>query len=266
MSRRTSLAVAALGLVLLASGARAQDPNAQSVASPDDPPALTHSDKVRPSNDASRPPALGPSPAKVNVIVFSDFQCPVCRRTVHATHQIPEEWPGDVRVEFRPVALPLHRNAENAAAASLAAHRQGKFWEMHDILFAHQDTLDPDGLTTHAREAGLDAKRYAKDYADPEIRRRVQEETKLAARLGATGTPSFLVNGKLVVGWASWGAFRWQVEQELNAVNALLNQGTRLPATHALRAQANAKDEAAFAAYKAAIIDPPAKAGGAAKR
>jgi protein-disulfide isomerase len=259
------LAVVALGLVLLASRARAADTDAQSTPSPDDPPALTHSDKVRPSRDAARAPALGPSPAKVNVIVFSDFQCPVCRRTVHALHQIPEEWPGDVRVEFRPIALPLHRNAENAAVASLVAHRQGKFWEMHDVLFANQGTLDPDGLTAHAREAGLDMKRYAKDYADPALRRRVQEESKLAATLGATGTPSFLVNGKLAVGWASWGAFRWQVEQELNAVNALLNQGTRLPATHALRAQANAKDEAAFAAYKAAIIDAPAKTDGAAK-
>jgi len=260
MSTRILLAAIVLHVGLLASGARA-DTNQQSTPSPDDPPALTHSDKVRPSQDASRPPALGPSPAKVNVIVFSDFQCPVCRRTVNALHQIPEEWPGDVRVEFRPIALPLHRNAENAAVASLAAQRQGKFWQMHDILFANQGTLDPDGLAAHAREAGLDEKRYAKDYADPELRRRVQEEGKVATRLGATGTPTFLMNGKVVIGWGSWGAFRWQVEQELNAMNALLNQGTRLGAAHAIRAQANAKDEAAFAAYKETILDPPAKTG-----
>jgi protein-disulfide isomerase len=249
MGGRT-FALVVLALALGALAARADAP------SPDDPPKRTHSDEVRPSRDASRPPALGPSPAKVNVIVFSDFQCPVCRRTVNAVHQIPEEWPGEVRLEFRPIALPLHRNAENAAVAALAAQRQGKFWEMHDLLFAHQDALDPDGLSARAREAGLDMKRYAKDYADPALRRRVQDETRRAARLGANGTPSFLVNGKISVGWASWAALRGQVEQELNAANGLVKQGTKLPAVHAQRAQANAKDEAAFAAYKAELIDP----------
>ena len=259
MVGRTVSAVA-VGLVLCTSAVRADAP------SPDDPPKLTHSAKVRPSRDASRPPALGPSPAKVNVIVFSDFQCPVCRRTVHAVHQIAEEWPGEVRLEFRPIALPLHRNAENAAVAALAAQRQGKFWEMHDLLYAHQDGLDPDGLSTRAREAGLDMKRYAKDYADPMLRRRVQDETARAGRLGANGTPSFFVNGRLSVGWASWGALRGTVEQELAAADGLLKQGTKLPAVYALRVKANAKDEAAFAAYQAELLDASGKAGGAAKR
>jgi protein-disulfide isomerase len=237
--------------------------NEQSIPSPDDPPARTHSPKVAPSRDASRPPALGPNPAKVHVVVFSDFQCPVCRRTVNAVHQITEEWPGEVRLEFRPIALRLHRNAENAAVAALAAQRQGKFWEMHDVLFANQATLDPDGLAAHAREAGCDAARWAKDYADPALRRRVAAENALAEALGASATPAFLVNGKVSVGWASWAVFRQQVQQELDAVDGLLAHGTKLPAVHALRAKANAKDEAAFRAYQAAVIAPLASASGA---
>ena len=229
-------------------------------AAPDpDRPTRTSSGKVVRSTDSRLPPALGPYPAKVLVIVYSDFQCPVCARVTDATHQIPEEWPGEVRVEFRQHALTMHANAENAAVASLAAHRQGKFWEMHDLLFAHQAALDPDSLTTYAGEIGLDLPRFQRDFGDPDLRSRVKQEGALADQLGATGTPAFLINGRLQVGWGSWNGFRFQVQQELAAVNELLAQGTKLTAVHELRARALAKDAAAFQAYKKAVIDSRAQ-------
>src|SRR5215510_6382413 len=184
-----------------------------------DRPVRTTSGKVVVSRDAALPPALGPNPCKVLVTVYSDFQCPVCARATDATHQISEEWPGQVRVEFRQHPLAMHANAENAAVASLAAHRQGKFWEYHDTLFAHQAALDAASLETYAREVGLDLTRFRKDYADPALRTRAREEGALADRLGATGTPAFLVNGRLSVGWGSWQSFRAQVEQELAAAD-----------------------------------------------
>ena len=224
-----------------------------------DRPTRTSSGKVVRGADPQLPPALGPYPAKVVVIVYSDFQCPVCARVTDATHQIPEEWPGEVRVEFRQHPLAMHANAANAAVASLAAHRQGKFWEMHDVLFAHQAALDPESLATYAGEIGLDLPRFRHDFGDPDLRSRVTQEGALADQLGATGTPAFLINGRLQVGWGSWNGFRSQVQQELAVVNELLAKGTKLTAVHELRARALAKDAAAFQAYKKAVIDSRAQ-------
>jgi len=225
-----------------------------------DSPKRTRSGKVSPSRDPALSPALGPVPSKVNVIVFSDFQCPVCRRIVDATHQIAEEWPGEVRVEFRQHPLAIHSNARNAAIASLAAHRQGKFWEMHDVLFANQQALDPASLASYAERIGLDMKRYRKDIDDPALAKRVDEDSALADKLEAEGTPAFVINGSLSVGWGSWLAFRNQVERELGAVNALLGNGTKLADVHGVRARKAMEDKAAFKAYEAAVIERLRKA------
>jgi protein-disulfide isomerase len=254
---RSSLLVGALFVLTLASRVAAENP--------DEPPVRTQSDKVKESRDPSLPPAYGPTPSKVLVIVYSDFQCPVCGRATGATHQIAQEWPGDVRVEFRQMALTMHPHAEDAAVASLAAHRQGKFWAMHDVLFAHQSALDPDDLASYARQVGLDMDRYAKDSADPKLRARARAEKALAERLGATGTPTFIINGKVSSGWGSWQGFRHEVEMELKQADALIAKGTKLADVHAKRARAQLTDPKAFAAYKAGVIDPLAKAAAASK-
>jgi len=235
-------------------------------AATDDAPDRTTSGKVTASKDPNLPPALGPNPAKVVVVVMSDFQCPVCRRITDATHQIPEDFPGDVRVEFWNLALAMHQHAEDAAVAALAAQRQGKFWEMHDLLFANQGALDADAVAGYAQQAGVDMTRWKKDVADPALRKRVQHEVEVAGTLGARATPAFLVNGKLSVGWGSWLAFRHEVEQELAAANAAIAKGTKLADVHAARAKANITDPAAFGAYKTAFIDPLAKAAATKKK
>jgi protein-disulfide isomerase len=221
-----------------------------------DSPARTPSGKVVASTNPKLAPAMGPNPAKVYVVIFSDFQCPVCKRIEDATHQIAEEWPGEVRVEFRELPLRIHANAENAATAALAAHLQGRFWDMHDMLFEHQGALDEASLMSYAEQVGCDMPRFRKDYADPKTRERARADAALGAKLGAEATPSILVNGKLTVGWASWNAFRGQVDQERQAVDALLKSGTKLAAVHEKRARLALKDDLAFAPYKAGIIDP----------
>ncbi len=229
-------------------------------ATPDDPPARTRSGRVAASTDPDRPPALGPLPAKVTIVEYSDFTCGVCRRSAPAIRQIVEEWPGEVRLELRTFAPPQHARAESAAVAALAAHRQGRFWEMHDLLFANAERLDDAPLAEYARTAGLDFERWSRDVADPALHRRVQEETEEAPRLGVSSTPTFLINGTVVVGWASWVMFRQQVEQELAAVNELLARGVPLSEVHAVRARAAARNSAAFEAYRAAVIEPLASA------
>ncbi len=245
---RIALAVAILALTL---------PSAR--AATDDAPDRTHSGKVVASKNPDLPPALGPNPAKVVVVVMSDFQCPVCKRITDATHQIPEEFPGEVRVEYLNLPLAIHQHAEDAAVAGLAAHEQGKFWEMHDLLFAHQDALDAASLATYAQQAKCDMTRWKKDYADPALRKRVQAEAALATALGGNATPAFLINGKPSVGWGSWMAFRYQVEQELTAANALVAKGTKPADVAAARARANLTNDTTFNAYKAGILDPLAK-------
>lgn len=256
----------AAAAVLLAASVRAGEPefgmSVPPTTAPPNPdrPARTTSGKIEASTDPKLPPALGPNPAKVVVVVYSDFQCPVCARVTDATEQIPEEWPGDVRVEFHQHPLKIHANAENAAVASLAAHRQGKFWQMHDVLFAHQSQLDPESLAGYAQQIGLDVARFRKDYEDPVLRERVRQEGTLADQLGAEGTPGFLVNGRLTVGWGSWQGFRGGVQQEIDAVDALLAKGTKLADVHEVRAKAQLKDPAKFELYKRGIIDPLAAA------
>jgi protein-disulfide isomerase len=226
-----------------------------------DVPVRTVSGKVEASRDPKLAPALGPLAPKVLVLVFSDFQCPVCRRITDATHQIAEEWPGDVRVEFRNLPLKMHANAENAAIAAMAAHRQGKFWEMHDMLFANQQALDPASLEGYAQSLGLDVARFKKDVADPALRVRVHEDAALAERLGATATPAFVINGVTSVGWGSWFGFRSVVEKERATVIDAIAAGTKPDAVVATRARAAIPDAAVFAAYEKAVLAPLATAG-----
>ncbi len=178
-------AVAAFLLSGLAYGQDQSTPPVPISTNPADSPPRFKSGQVFASTDASVPPALGPLPAKVLVIVFSDFQCPVCRRSADATDQIAEEFPGEVRVEFWQHALASHASAENAAVASLAAQRQGMFWEYHDEVFRNQSAIDPASLARYAEQLGLNLERFNKDYADPELRARVKAEGAFAERFGA---------------------------------------------------------------------------------
>ena len=225
----------------------------------DDAPPRVKSGKVFASTDAELPPALGPAGAKVVVLVFSDFQCPVCRRTADATQQIAEEFPGDVRVEFWQHPLASHGNAENAAVASLAAQRQGKFWEYHDEVFRNQSSIDPASLARYADQVGLDAARFKTDYEAPELRVRAKSEAAAAESFGATNTPAFMVNGKLKMGWGSWYAFRADVEHELAEAKKLQDQGTPAEQIAEARAQTQIADAETFRLYRDRVlrIAPP---------
>jgi protein-disulfide isomerase len=212
------------------------------------------SGKVFESTNADLPPAMGPEGAKVVVLVFSDFQCPVCMRSADATDQIAEEFPGDVRVEFWQHPLTSHANAENAAVATLAAHRQGKFWEYHDEVFRNQASLDADSLVRYAGQVGLDGERFKRDIADPELRERARREAAAAEAFGAKSTPAFLVNGKLKVGWGSWYAFRAEVERELGEAKKLVEAGTPAEKVAEVRAQAQLADPEMFRVYKEQVL------------
>ena len=145
-------------------------------------------------------PSRGPDDALVTIVAFSDFECPFCTKGAANLEQLSASFDGKVRVVFRNMPLPMHAKAESAALAGLAAHRQGKFWEMHDALFATQGKFAPDDLDALADEIGLDLAKYRRDIADPALATELRKDIADAKSLGITGTPSFLVNGRLVVG------------------------------------------------------------------
>ena len=254
LRRLTGVAVLVCGL---AGAADQSTPPVPVSSNPADSPVRVKSGKVFASTDASLPPALGPSPAKVVVVVFSDFQCPVCRRSADATEQIADEFPGEVRVEFWQHALSSHGNAENAAVASLAAQRQGLFWEYHDEVFRNQSAIDPESLTRYAEELGLDLTRFNTDCADPALRARVKAEGAVAEQFGAMSTPAFMVNGTVHIGWGSWGGFRAEVARELGEARRLEEEGTAVDQVAEARARTQIEDAALFATYRDLVLRVP---------
>jgi len=190
-----------------------------------------------PARDASA--SRGPKDAPVVFMVISDFQCPVCKRAHEGLATLAADYPDTVRYIFKHNPLEMHRDSMNAAAASLAAGRQGRFWEFADLLFANQRALSEAELIDAARKLGLDIERFRKDYMDPALRQRAKTEGAIATAIGARGTPAFLVNGKLQVGWASYGAVRQQIDNEIQAVQALTATGISVAAAREQRVRAN---------------------------
>lgn len=197
---------------------------------------------VVPSDDPS--PSKGAAKAKVIVLEVSDFQCPVCRRAYEPLRKLHEEFPGEVLLVFKQNPLKMHSKALGAAVASMAAQRQGKFWEYADRLFANQRALSEDDLRAHAVAIGLDMTRFEKDFADEGLKARALAEGAAASALGARGTPAFFVNGRKQVGWASYQSVKQQVSREIQKMNGLLAKGLSVREARLQRVKDNLEDPA----------------------
>ena len=145
-------------------------------------------------------PVKGPKDAKVTVIEFSDFQCPYCVRGKETMDQLLKAYPNDVKLVFKNLPLGFHQQAVPAAKAALAAGKQGKFWEMHDELFANQQKLNGALYEELAKKLELDVAKFKKDMEDPEIAKQIEDDKKIAAANDIQGTPGFFVNGVAVRG------------------------------------------------------------------
>ncbi len=190
-------------------------------------------------------PSKGPSNAKVIVLEVSDFQCPVCKRAYEPLRALADDFPGQVRMVFKQNPLDMHRNAWNAAAASIAALRQGRFDAYADLLFQNQGSLDEPSLMRFAQQAGMDVAKFRKDYEDATVRARAKAEGAAATDMGAQGTPSFFINGQMQVGWASYDSIKQMVQREIGAVDGLVAQGKSLKDARIERVRANLADKAA---------------------
>jgi protein-disulfide isomerase len=187
-------------------------------------------------------PAMGPETASVRVFVWSDFQCPVCRRVVEPLKHLARAYGDDVQIVFKHNALPTHAHARRAAAAGVAAFRQGKFWEYHDLLFQNQDRLGEADLLGHAETLGLDLARFQTDMNAPEVERQLDYEAAMANRLGAPGTPGFFINGRPLLGWGSYPGFEAMVAEALASARPVGERGVE-PARVAVVATAAAGPE-----------------------
>lgn len=142
-------------------------------------------------------PAMGPANAAATLVIFSDFECPFCSRIVKPVHEAYEKMGGQLRVVFKQFPLTsIHANARPAALASLAAARQGKFWRMHDLLFANQKRLSRAELSNWAKVAGLDVARFEADMQDPALLRQLQIDNQDAIQANVRGTPTSFLNGR----------------------------------------------------------------------
>ena len=145
-------------------------------------------------------PAIGPANAPLTLVVFSDFQCPYSKKATVFLREVLERFGGDVRVVYKHNPLDFHKDAVVAAEASMAAHAQGLFWEMHDALYNNQGHLSGKNLEAHAAAIGLDAARFRADMASHRHKAAVDADLELAGKLGVRGTPNIFVNGRLLRG------------------------------------------------------------------
>ena len=126
-----------------------------------------------------------------------------------------------------------------AAMASMAAHKQGKFWEYHDLLFANQRQLEDPDLERYAQQLGLDMARFNADKADRGLRAQLENEQSAAVALGQGGTPAFFINGKAISGAQPFPKFKEIIEAEIKAADELIANGTALASVHQARSRAN---------------------------
>lgn len=129
------------------------------------------------------------------IVEYADFECGHCRAASSVMEQLVKKRP-DIQLVFKHFPLTFHAMAKKAAIAAEAAGRQGKFWPMHDALFATQDILSDDLIIGHAKALGLDVARFSKDLADPALAKRVEDSRTEGMGFGIDATPAFFVDGR----------------------------------------------------------------------
>jgi len=161
---------------------------------------------------------LGPVDAPVTIVVFDDFECPYCAKAVPLLKKAQQAHPEMSRLVYKNFPLKMHRNAELAAIAGLAAERQDKFWPLHDLLFEHFNKLNPQKINALALQAGLDMPRFKQDLKDPALKRQVQDDIRQGRDVGVRGTPTIFVNGRRL-NERSFAELDRMIKEELNRIN-----------------------------------------------
>jgi protein-disulfide isomerase len=160
-------------------------------------------------------PVRGTAGAALTLVEFSDFQCPYCSIAVAKLDAVLKAYAGRIKLVFKQFPLETHSQAAFAATAAIAAHQQGKFWPMHDALFAHRRELSRPSVLALAGSAGLDMKRFEADLDSPETNKAVARDVEDGDRAGVEGTPSVFINGRKYNGALDLPAIRKVIDEEL---------------------------------------------------
>jgi protein-disulfide isomerase len=162
-------------------------------------------------------PVRGSPDAVVSITEFADFQCPFCASARTSLDQVLREYPHKVKLVFRSFPLDFHPDSMLAHRAALAAGEQGKFWEMHDLIFSHQRAMKRDDLFSMARTLDLDMDRFAADLQSEKLQHEISEDREAGKRQGVDGTPTFYIDGQQLVGAASVAQFESMITRSLLA-------------------------------------------------
>jgi protein-disulfide isomerase len=160
-------------------------------------------------------PVRGNASAPIEIIEFSDFECPFCQRATPTVMQVLSTYGDRVRLVYRHYPLSNHPNARPAAEASACAAAQDKFWPYHDRLFESPNKLGADDLKRHAAELGLDAAKFNACVDARTFQEQVDADIAAANEAGISGTPLFLVNGRPLEGAQPFAAFQRVIDEEL---------------------------------------------------
>jgi len=161
-------------------------------------------------------PAFGSRNATVEIVEFSDFQCPFCQRLNVTLEQLKADYGDDVRLVFKDYPLPNHAQAFKAAEAGNCAHEQGKFWELHDVMFSNQSELEVADLKRHAGELGLDQASFDTCLDSGRFAASVSADLRLGQGVGVSSTPTVFINGRAVMGAAPYNVFAEIVQDEID--------------------------------------------------
>ena len=173
-------------------------------------------------------PVRGPNDALVTIVEFSDFHCPFCRKVQPVLEQVRAKYADKVKFVFRDYPIDnLHPQARAAAEAGQCANEQGKFWEFHDKVFAGDSDASPATLDRFAKEVGLDLTAFETCRSSGKYKSHVAKSNQEGARLGITGTPTFFINGRMLVGAQSAESFSRVIEEELAAAGRGPSPATR---------------------------------------
>ncbi|MGA3239452.1 MAG: thioredoxin domain-containing protein [Bryobacteraceae bacterium] len=157
------------------------------------PPKLLEDPVAIPIDGA---PFIGPKDARVTLVEFSDFQCPYCAQAVGKLNAILKAYPSQVKLVFKEYPLDMHSQAALAAAAALAAHRQGKFWPLHDAMFADRTHLSRKTILAMAGSIGLDTRRFEQDWDSAAIKQAVANDQTEGDKAGVEATPTVFIDGQ----------------------------------------------------------------------
>ncbi|MEO5969255.1 MAG: thioredoxin domain-containing protein [Bdellovibrionia bacterium] len=162
-------------------------------------------------------PSFGKADATVNVVEFSDFQCPFCSRAAETVDLLKKKYGGKIKLTFRQFPLPMHKDARPASEASMCVNDQSadKFWKFHDLAFKNQDKLDKASLEKYAKDSGADVKKFNECLDGKKFADAVQKDVEYGEKIGVKSTPTFFVNGQLVSGAVPIESFSEIIDEEL---------------------------------------------------